>query len=113
HASRLLGAILLVSALMLAPPGSMVAAQSDQPEVTPTPTIPAAYSPATYPGDPGYSTVPAPAGVTASMDTDVTSADVSDIPLSVQPGDTFSIGIDAAPGAHCAGTITFRGPPPI
>jgi len=66
-----------------------------------------------YPNDPNYSTVPADPGVTPSMDVEVTSSDVTEIPLSVQPGQTFTIGIDAAPGAHCAGTITFRGPPPI
>ena len=110
---RLLGALVLAPALLLAPFGSPAAAQSDQPETTPTPTVPAAYSPATYPGDPGYSTVPKPAGVTASMDVDVTSSDVSQVPRSVEPGDTFTVGIHTEPGAHCAGTISFRGLPPM
>jgi hypothetical protein len=66
-----------------------------------------------YPNDPQYSTVPFDPGVSASMDVTVTSADVTDIPLSVQPGQTFTVTIHAATGAHCAGTITFRGPPPM
>jgi hypothetical protein len=79
-------------------------------QAAPDPSIP--NNPG-YPNDPNYSTVPFDPDVSASMDTAVTSADISDLPLSVQPGQAFTIGIDAAPGAHCAGTITFRGPPPM
>jgi hypothetical protein len=46
--------------------------------------------------------------VPARIDPDITTPGFSELPISVQPGETFTIGVDAAPGAHCAGSITFR-----
>jgi hypothetical protein len=111
-------AVLAVAFALAVPAASLAQAASPDPTLAPTLirqtyTDPGYPNNPGYPNDPNYSTVPADPGVTASMDVEVTSSDITDIPLSVQPGQTFTIGIDAAPGAHCAGTITFRGPPPI
>jgi hypothetical protein len=66
-----------------------------------------------YTGDLSTSTIPPDSGVTASMDTAVTSPAINDLPLSVDPGDTFDVNVSTAPSAHCAGSITFRGLPPM
>jgi hypothetical protein len=66
-----------------------------------------------YSGDLSTSTIPPDPGVTAAMDTEVTSPAINDLPLSVHPGDTFAVNVDTAPSAHCAGSITFRGVPPM
>jgi hypothetical protein len=66
-----------------------------------------------YTGDLTTSTIPPDSGVTASMDTAVTSPAINDLPLSVHPGDTFDVNVSTAPSAHCAGSITFRGLPPM
>jgi hypothetical protein len=113
----LAGLIVVVAALTLALPGLASAASPGHSQastaVLQTDSTAGYPNNPGYPNDPSYSTVPADPGITPSMDVEVTSSDVTEIPLSVQPGQTFTIGIDAAPGAHCAGTITFRGPPPI
>jgi hypothetical protein len=38
----------------------------------------------------------------------LTTPELSTQPRSVQPGETFEIDVDTAPGAHCAGSISFR-----
>src|SRR4051812_377640 len=45
------------------------------------------------------------------MDIGIVSPSFSELPISVQPGQTFTIGVSTAPDATCAGSVTFRTPP--
>ena len=47
------------------------------------------------------------------MDVGILTPSFSELPSSVLPGDTFTIGVSTAPGARCTGQITFRDHPPI
>lgn len=47
------------------------------------------------------------------MDIDIVSPSFTDLPYAVQPGQSFTLGVATAPGARCAGAITFRGQQPI
>jgi hypothetical protein len=47
------------------------------------------------------------------MDVDIFSPSFTALPLSVQPGQRFDIGVATAPGATCVGRLTFRNEPTI
>ena len=47
------------------------------------------------------------------MDIGILTPSFSDLPRSVLPGDTFTVGVSTAPGARCSGQVTFRDHPPI
>ncbi|MFN8635894.1 MAG: hypothetical protein U0893_18750 [Chloroflexota bacterium] len=47
------------------------------------------------------------------MDVGIMLPSFSELPYSVLPGQSFTIGVTTAPGARCAGTMTFRGQQPI
>jgi hypothetical protein len=47
------------------------------------------------------------------MDVGILTPSFSNLPLSVQPGETFVVGVSTAPGARCSGQVTFRDHPPI
>src|SRR5438105_4106128 len=44
-------------------------------------------------------------------DVDILLPEFSDLPLSVQPGQSFPLMATTAPGAQCVGHVTFRGLP--
>jgi hypothetical protein len=60
-------------------------------------------------GGPGVRTAHAQGG----MDIDILSPSFTSLPVSVQPGQEFTISVATAPGARCVGTLTFRGQQPI
>jgi len=45
------------------------------------------------------------------MDSDILLPEFSDLPLTVQPGQSFPLVAETAPGAQCVGHVTFRGFP--
>jgi hypothetical protein len=47
------------------------------------------------------------------MDSGILLPSFSDLPLSVQPGQSFPLVASTAPGAQCVGRVTFRNLPPI
>jgi hypothetical protein len=53
------------------------------------------------------------ANAQGGMDVGILTPSFSELPLSVQPGETFVIGVSTAPGARCSGQVTFRDHPPI
>ena len=54
-----------------------------------------------------------PASAQGRMDVGILTPSFSELPGSVLPGDTFTIGVSTAPGARCTGQVTFRDHPPI
>ena len=53
------------------------------------------------------------ASAQGGMDVGILTPSFSELPGSVLPGDTFTIGVSTAPGARCTGQVTFRDHPPI
>ena len=47
------------------------------------------------------------------MDLGILSPSFTALPLSVQPGQRFDIGVSTAPGATCVGQLAFRNEQPI
>jgi hypothetical protein len=47
------------------------------------------------------------------VDVGILGPSFSELPRTVEPGQTFTIGASTAPGARCSGQITFRDHPPI
>ena len=47
------------------------------------------------------------------MDVGLVTPSFTELPLAVQPGDTFVVGVSTAPGARCSARWTFRNLPPI
>ena len=47
------------------------------------------------------------------MDVGILTPAFSELPRSVLPGDTFTVGVATAPGARCSGQVAFRDHPPI
>jgi hypothetical protein len=54
---------------------------------------------------------PSSANAQGPMDTDILLPEFSDLPLTVQPGQTFPLVAATVPGAQCVGHVTFRGSP--
>jgi hypothetical protein len=52
-----------------------------------------------------------PASAQGPMDTDILLPEFSDLPLTVEPGQTFPLTAATVPGAQCVGHVTFRGFP--
>ena len=62
--------------------------------------------------------VPPPLGAATShaqggMDVGILTPAFSELPRSVLPGDTFTVGVATAPGARCSVQVAFRDHPPI
>jgi hypothetical protein len=47
------------------------------------------------------------------MDVGILLPSFYELPMAVNPGETFTIGASTAPGARCAGQLSFRNLPPI
>ena len=57
------------------------------------------------------SSVLSPASAQGPMDSDILLPEFSDLPLTVEPGQTFPLVAATVPGAQCVGHVTFRGSP--
>jgi hypothetical protein len=90
----------MVASVLAALPAAASASAMREP-VQQTPTYP--------PGSPGSGTSPVP----ARLDPLLTTPGFSELPRSVEPGQEFTIGVETAPGAHCAGSIAFRAMDPV
>ncbi len=55
----------------------------------------------------------ATASAQGPMDVGILLPSFSDLPLSVQPGQSFPLTANTAPGAQCVGQVMFRGQPTI
>jgi hypothetical protein len=55
----------------------------------------------------------APALAQGGMDYGILLPSFSDLPLSVQPGQSFPLIVNTAPGTQCVGRVDFRGEPTI
>ena len=53
------------------------------------------------------------ASAQGGMDVGILTPAFSELPRSVLPGDTFTVGVATAPGARCSGQVAFRDHPPI
>jgi hypothetical protein len=54
-----------------------------------------------------------PASAQGLVDVGILGPSFSELPRTVEPGETFTIGASTAPGARCSGQVTFRDHPPI
>lgn len=57
------------------------------------------------------SSSPSSVNAQGPMDSDILLPEFSDLPLTVEPGQTFPLVAATAPGAQCVGHVTFRGSP--